>query len=60
MKKILVTIVVFFTTITVNANDRDVELNKLFLELKKIILHSPLLLSNKSGFFGALTQLMKN
>ena len=35
MKKILVTIVVFFTTITVNANDRDVELNKLFLELKK-------------------------
>ena len=37
MKKILTIIILFFTTTTLNANDRDVELDKLFLELKKNI-----------------------
>ena len=37
MKKILTIIILFLTTTTLNANDRDVELDKLFLELKKNI-----------------------
>ena len=37
MKKILTIIILFFSTTTLNANDRDVELDKLFLELKKNI-----------------------
>ena len=37
MKKILSTIILFLSTITVSANDRDIELDKLFLELKKNI-----------------------
>ena len=37
MKKILTIIILIFTTTTLSANDRDVELNKLFLELKKNI-----------------------
>ena len=37
MKKILSIIILFLSTITVSANDRDIELNKLFLELKKNI-----------------------
>jgi tetratricopeptide (TPR) repeat protein len=35
MKKILSIIILFLSTTTLSANDRDVELNKLFLELKK-------------------------
>ena len=37
MKKILTIIILFFSTTTLNENDRDVELDKLFLELKKNI-----------------------
>ena len=37
MKKILTIIILFLSTTTLNANDRDVELDKLFLELKKNI-----------------------
>jgi len=37
MKKILTIIILFFSTTTLNANDRDIELDKLFLELKKNI-----------------------
>ena len=37
MKKILSVIILFLFTSSVSANDRDVELNKLFLELKKNI-----------------------
>jgi len=37
MKKILSIIILFFLTTTLSANDRDVELDKLFLELKKNI-----------------------
>ena len=37
MKKILSIIILFLSTITVSANDRNVELDKLFLELKKNI-----------------------
>ena len=37
MKKILTVIILFLSTTTLNANDRDVELDKLFLELKKNI-----------------------
>ena len=35
MKKILSTIILFFLTTNLSANDRNVELDKLFLELKK-------------------------
>ena len=37
MKKILSIIILIFSTTTLSANDRDIELNKLFLELKKDI-----------------------
>ena len=37
MKKILTIIILIFSTTTLSANDRDIELNKLFLELKKDI-----------------------
>ena len=37
MKKILTIIILFLTTTTLNANDRNVELDKLFSELKKNI-----------------------
>jgi tetratricopeptide (TPR) repeat protein len=37
MKKILTIIILFLSTTTLNANDRDIELDKLFLELKKNI-----------------------
>ena len=37
MKKILSIIILFLSTATLSANDRDVELDKLFLELKKNI-----------------------
>ena len=37
MKKILSTIILFFLTTNLSANDRNVELDKLFLELKKNI-----------------------
>ena len=37
MKKILSIIILFLSTTTLSANDRDVELDKLFLELKKNI-----------------------
>ena len=37
MKKILAIFILFLSTTTLSANDRDVELNKLFLELKKNI-----------------------
>ncbi|MBD1109473.1 tetratricopeptide repeat protein [Pelagibacterales bacterium SAG-MED50] len=37
MKKILTIIILFFTTATLHANDRNVELDKLFSELKKNI-----------------------
>ena len=37
MKKILTIIILFLSTTTLNANDREVELDKLFLELKKNI-----------------------
>ena len=37
MKKILTIIILIFSTTTLSANDRDIELNKLFLELKKNI-----------------------
>ena len=37
MKKILSIIILFISTTTLSANDRDVELDKLFLELKKNI-----------------------
>ena len=37
MKKILTIIIIFLSTTTLSANDRDAELNKLFLELKKNI-----------------------
>ena len=37
MRKILSAIILFLLTTSVSANDRDVELNKLFLELKKNI-----------------------
>ena len=37
MKKILAIIILIFSTTTLSANDRDIELNKLFLELKKDI-----------------------
>ena len=37
MKKILAIIILILSTTTLSANDRDVELNKLFLELKKNI-----------------------
>jgi len=37
MKKILSIIILFLSTITLSANDRNVELDKLFLELKKNI-----------------------
>ena len=37
MKKILSIIILFLSTSTLSANDRDVELDKLFLELKKDI-----------------------
>ena len=40
MKKILTIIILILSTTTLNANDRDVELNKLFLELKKNITSS--------------------
>ena len=37
MKKILTIIILLFSTTTLKANDRDVELDKLFFELKKNI-----------------------
>ena len=37
MKKILTIIIIFLSTTTLSANDRDTELNKLFFELKKNI-----------------------
>ena len=37
MKKILAIFILIFSTTTLSANDRDIELNKLFLELKKDI-----------------------
>ena len=37
MKKILTIIILIFSTTTLSANDRDIELSKLFLELKKDI-----------------------
>ena len=37
MKKILTIIILFLSTTTLSANDREVELDKLFLELKKNI-----------------------
>ena len=37
MKKILSIIILFLSTSTLSANDRDIELDKLFLELKKDI-----------------------
>ena len=37
MKKILSVIILFLLTSSVSANDRDIELDKLFLELKKNI-----------------------
>ena len=37
MRKILTIIILFLSTTTLSANDRDVELDKLFLELKKNI-----------------------
>ena len=37
MKKILITIILFFFNSSLNANDREVELNQLFTELKKDI-----------------------
>ena len=37
MKKILITIILFFFTTSLNANDREAELNQLFVELKKDI-----------------------
>ena len=37
MKKILTIIILIFSTTTLSANERDIELNKLFLELKKDI-----------------------
>ena len=40
MKKILAIIILILSTTTLSANDRDVELNKLFLELKKNITSS--------------------
>ena len=40
MKKILTIIILILSTTTLSANDRDVELNKLFLELKKNITSS--------------------
>ena len=37
MKKILTILILLFSTTTLSANERDVELNNLFLELKKNI-----------------------
>ena len=37
MKKILSIIILFLSTSSLSANDRDIELDKLFLELKKNI-----------------------
>jgi hypothetical protein len=37
MKKILSIIILFLSTINLSANDRNIELDKLFLELKKNI-----------------------
>ena len=45
MKKILSIIILFLSTTTLSANDRNVELDKLFLELKK---NSSLLISMNS------------
>ena len=36
MKKILSIIILFALTTNLSANDRDIELDKLFLELKKM------------------------
>jgi hypothetical protein len=60
MKKILTIIILFLSTTTLNANDRDVELDKLFLELKKIFHLYHLELLSKSGCCGAHILQIKN
>ena len=49
MKKILTIIILFLTTTTLNANDRNVELDKLFSELKKNIPSSSVSGSGRGG-----------
>ena len=60
MKKILSIIILFVLTTNLSANDRDVELDKLFLELKKIfhLYHQELL--RKFGRYGARILQIKN
>ena len=60
MKKILSIIILFFLTTNLSANDRNVELDKLFLELKKIshLYHQELL--SKFGRYGAHILQIKN
>ena len=60
MKKILSVIILFLFTSSVSANDRDIELDKLFLELKKIFHLYPQELHNKFGHCGALIHQIKN
>jgi hypothetical protein len=60
MKKIVTAIVIFFLSSVSFADDQERELDKLFLELKKIFPQNLLILNNKFGFSGALIHLMKN
>ena len=60
MRKILSVIILFVLTTNLSANDRNIELDKLFLELKKIfhLYHQELL--NKFGHYGVHIQQIKN
>ena len=61
MKKFFLIIILSLSTTTLSANDRDAELDKLFLELKKnntIFIIRNLL--NRYGCYGALILQIKN
>jgi hypothetical protein len=60
MKKILSVIILFLLTSSVSANDRNIELDKLFLELKKIFHLYLQELHNRFGRCGVLTPQIKN
>jgi hypothetical protein len=60
MKKIVTAIVIFFLSSVSFADDQERELDKLFLELKKIFLQSLLKLNNKFGLSGVHIRPMKN
>ena len=60
MKKILSIILFFVLTTNLSANERDIELDKLFLELKKIFHLYHQELRSKFGRYGVHILLIKN